>query len=266
VPQCPKRLQSAVVTDDMVAKYRRILSNPEEDGAQDASTKPATSSSNQPTSTRLIILAATNDESMRSDLAKAQGELHNLQEKCNVQPQLIAMLVQSNAGWQMELAIIEDSNELLRQTAAEYKKNLLTTQEMNYLLEQHVKDMNLHVKFLQATKKDLTEHNEMLQDQLAIAYLTPFVQQMDDIKKDEAFALEKFDDLPTLKSEPEDCEGYAFMARTYYPTPICSDSDYHVPSYASLPSPSMEETEWDDDEDLWNIITRAVNLTFLAMV
>jgi hypothetical protein len=64
-----------------------------------------------------------------------------------------------------------------------------------------------------------------------------------------------------VKSEPqlmtEGNLGYAFTARTYYPNPICSDSDYClsvIPSCSSLPSPSRAEIEWDESADLRDII------------
>jgi hypothetical protein len=240
VPQCPSRLTSAVVPEAMVAKYRKILSNSEDDSCHEVNTKQGTRSSYQPTDRRLVIMSASKLEAMRSELAQAQEQLLNLQERYNVQGTLIAMLVQSSTSQQMDRAIIEENNEQLRQTADRYKQDLQIAQRINFELEEHTKDLNVHSSFLQTTNKELTEKNEMLQDQLAIAYLTPFIQQGDEVKKEEA--------LSKIKYESEDTLGYAFMAGTYYPTPVSS-----APSL-SLPSPSMAEI-WNDDADLWDIIT-----------
>jgi hypothetical protein len=232
----------------MVAKYRKILSNFEEDSAHEVSTKQGTSSSHQPTNRRLVTLSASKLEAMRSDLAQAQEQLLNLQDRYNVQGKLVAMLVHSSTSQQMDRAIIEENNEQLRQTAEGYKQDLHTAQQINVELEQYIKDINIHASFLETTNKELTEKSELLQDQLALAYLIPFIQQGDDITKEEAFSLEE--EFLEIKYESEDTLGYAFMARTYCPTPVSS-----APSLSSLPSPSTVKIEWDDDADLWDIIT-----------
>jgi hypothetical protein len=108
--------------------------------------------------------------------------------------------------------------------------------------------MNVHFNYLETAKKELTEQNELLQDQLALAFLTPFIDQEDAVKTEEDASV---DELPLVKYEPEESIGYAFVARTYYPTPRFHES---IQSSDLIPSPSMPEMEWEDDVELRDII------------
>jgi uncharacterized phage infection (PIP) family protein YhgE len=186
-------------------------------------------------------------EALRSDLAETKEELGRLRERYNAQAQLIAMLVQTNAAHHLERAVIEDTNEKLREAAEDYKLQLQITQQRTVQLEQYIQDMNHRFQNLETAKKELTEQNELLQDQLALANLIPCLEQADEVKKEEHVSLDKLAELPLVKFEPEENIGYAFVATTYYPTPV-----YHASNQSSelIPSPSMAEMEWEDDVDL----------------
>jgi hypothetical protein len=235
----------------VIAKYRKILSQQDDDSAFDTSTKAATSYPNPPARKRLIILSASKIEALRGDLAETIEELSSLRERYNAQAQLIAMLGQTNSGHHLERAVIEDTNEKLREAAEEYKLQLQKAHQRTAQLKHYIQDMNHHLSHMKSAKKELTEHNEMIQDQLALAYLTPFLDQADEVKKEEDMSLNKLGELPVLKPDPEENIGYAFTARTYYPTPIYHESNQ---SSALIPSPSMAEMEWEDDADLRDIM------------
>jgi chromosome segregation ATPase len=106
-------------------------------------------------------------------LAESKTALSSLKERYTAQAQLLSMLLQTNAGHHVERSVLEDTNEKLREAAEDYKLQIHTAQQRIFQLEQYIQDINVHVNYLETAKKELTVQNELLQDQVALVFLTP---------------------------------------------------------------------------------------------